>query len=160
MTLRKQKNSKKKKNSKKQKEYIDTIYNLLDNCTKFDKNIRKKVKENSDFSGMFKQILLRPYINSPTTHFTCRLCRTQLGNQHKRRQRELAGDCYLRTLRKTPQLWIYRRWPSFYPTYLDTRIHCRNIKHLVMFLLGFLFWIPCFIFIEICKCFLCCCCSD
>ena len=153
------KKRKKEKESKKQAEFINTIYDLLDKYTKMDRGIRKTVKENSDFSSMFKQILLRSY-NPATTCFTCTLCQSQLRNQHKRRRSELAGDCYLRTLRKTPQLWIYQRWPKMYPTYLSTRTQCKNIKYLVMFLLGFLFWIPCFICMEICKCFFCCCCSD
>ncbi|XP_059056840.1 uncharacterized protein LOC131850574 [Achroia grisella] len=47
-----------------------------------------------------------------------------------------AGDCYLMSLRKTPQPWIYHRWPQFYPHYLSALHQWKNLGHVLLFLTG------------------------
>lgn len=71
-----------------------------------------------------------------------------------------AGDCYLMSMRRPPQLWLYNRWPHFYPQYLDTKQQCKNCKHLLFFVAGILFWTPCLLCLELCKCCFCACCTE
>lgn len=71
-----------------------------------------------------------------------------------------SGDCYLMSLRKTPHVGIYHRWPQFYPHYLNARAQIENVKCVLLFILGIIIWTPCFILLGICKCCYCFCCSD
>lgn len=73
---------------------------------------------------------------------------------------DAAGDCYLMSLKRTPQLWVYHRWPHFYPEYLNARAQWRNFGLIILFISGILFWTPCFLCLELCKCFFCACCYD
>ncbi|CAH0729295.1 unnamed protein product, partial [Brenthis ino] len=146
--------------SEKEKQAVDIVHNFFDNFFKIDRDMAKLSKINTeDFITKFKRILLKPYTFPPFLCNTCR-CRPEFRHQQRRKWDVAAGDCYLMTLRKTPQLWIYHRWPRLYPKYLSTRAQCKNVKFLLTLFLGFLFWIPCFICLEICKCCLCFCCSD
>lgn len=71
-----------------------------------------------------------------------------------------AGDCYSMSLRRPPPLWLYTRWPQFYPQYLDAKQQCNNCKHLLLFVAGILFWTPCLLCLELCKCCFCACCTE
>lgn len=71
-----------------------------------------------------------------------------------------AGDCYLKTLRRPPQPWIYHRFPKLYPHYVETRHQCSNIKNLLLLLAAFLCWSPCFLCLQLCKCCFCTCSTD
>lgn len=138
------------------------IHNFFDNFFKMDKNVNKLIKINSqDFVDAFKRILMQPYLTHPSSAMQSN-CGKPMGLKRDQRNRwdASAGDCYLMSLRRTPQLWIYDRWPKFYPHYLDARIQWKRCGFLIMILFGFLFWIPCFLCLEICKCLFCACCSD
>ncbi|CAG9795294.1 unnamed protein product [Diatraea saccharalis] len=78
----------------------------------------------------------------------------------KKYDRDSNGDCFLMSLRKTPQVWIYHRWPHFYPYYLDFRHTLKSFGTCCMFCAAFLFWIPCLICFELCQCLICCCCCS
>lgn len=96
----------------------------------------------------------RQYVNRKMLGFrTCR-CESQARNRYG------AGDCYLMTLRQTPQVWIHQRWPRLYPHYLDARHQWKNFSYCMLFCAGILIWTPCILCLELCKCFCCACCSE
>lgn len=71
-----------------------------------------------------------------------------------------AGDCYLMSLRRTPQLWIHDLFPHFYPHYLSARARWMGIGRCFLFCAAFLFWTPCLLCLAVLKCFYCTCCTD
>ncbi|CAH2105419.1 unnamed protein product [Euphydryas editha] len=140
----------------------DILHNFFDKIFKIDRNVNKLMEINSqDFVETFKRVLLQPYLAYPSSaiYNNCSKPLRPIKDQRSRWNAS-AGDCYLMSLRKTPQLWIYHRWPKFYPHYLDARTQWKRCGFLSMFLFGFLFWIPCFLCLEICKCLFCICCYD
>ncbi|CAH0407252.1 unnamed protein product [Chilo suppressalis] len=78
----------------------------------------------------------------------------------KKYQRDCIGDCFLMSLRKTPQVWIYHRWPHIYPYYLEFRHTFKSFGTCCMLCAAVLFWTPCFICFELCHCIICCCCCS
>lgn len=155
---KKRKNAKKskKRRAKSNKKRTNTrplnfLHKFFDNYFKMDNKIKKiRSIKSKDFLTSLTRIILNPIYAPQLTK----------RSEYIRRQPVNAGDCYLMSLRKTPQAWIYHRWPKMYSPYYELRSQCKNCHFMCMFLLGFLFWIPCFILIEVCKCFLCCCCHD
>lgn len=84
-------------------------------------------------------------------------CRCEYPSTRERHNFGGSGDCYLMTLRKTPQLWIYHRWPRLYPQYLGARHQWKNLSHCLLVCAAILFWMPCILCLELCKCCFCAC---
>lgn len=77
-------------------------------------------------------------------------CRCEYPNAHEKPSCA-AGDYYLMTPRKTPQPCIcHHRWPHIHRQYL--RHQYRNFMHCLLMCSALLFWMPCFLCLEICKC--------
>lgn len=143
----------KEKEEKKKSEPVDIIHNFFDSVFKMDKDMKKVAKINKrDLLGHIRRILVQPNARPAV----------QNGRRISNRERLFFApkDCYLMSLQRTPQLWVYHRWPKFYPYFLDARAQWRNLGTCCMFLLGILFWVPCFVCLEIFKCCFCSCCCD
>lgn len=100
----------------------------------------------------------RKYIDNYRKMIGLHMCRCE--SPRNRNRNDGAGDCYLMSLRQTPQVWIHHRWPRLYPHYLDARHQWKNFSYCMMLCAGIILWTPCIICLELCKCFCCTCCSD
>lgn len=147
------------KSKKKQNKSVDVIHNFFDKLFKMDKDCKNIAKVNKcDLLANVRRILFQPTpVNTVSQCAQSRFCSP---SKSYRKRNSSARDCYLMSLQRTPQLWIYHRWPQFYPQYLGARAQWKNLKVFLMFSLGILFWVPAFLCLEICKCCFCSCCCD
>ncbi|CAF4814524.1 unnamed protein product [Pieris macdunnoughi] len=137
----------------------NVVQNFFDKFIKTDKDLKNIAKVNKyDLLANMRRILFQPA--QVNTVSPCGQSRFSSPSKSERKWNASARDCYLMSLQRTPQLWIYHRWPQFYPQYLSARAQWRNLRVFFMFLLGILFWVPAFLCLEICKCCFCSCCCD
>lgn len=137
----------------------NVVHNFFDKLIKMDKDCKSIAKVNRyDLLANLKRILFQATPVSPVSH--CVHSRFCSPSKSERKWNASARDCYLMSLQRTPQLWIYHRWPQFYPQYLSARAQWNNLRVFLMFLLGILFWVPAFLCLEIFKCCFCSCCCD
>lgn len=147
------------KNKEKNNSLNDIIFNNVDKFLKIENKFSEMLTKNrrgltrrAKQTFYQKSIFPRP-LKGPRSEIQSRQSRQSRWN-------EAAGDCYLMSMPTHPQVWIRNRWPSFYPHYIETRIQWRNLKHFLLFVLGFLVFIPGYLCLQICKCCFCACCID
>lgn len=104
--------------------------------------------------SMFQSQGCRSRLGMPFSSCRCNSLDRQCGDAGA------SGDCYLMSLRRTPHLWMYQRWPCMYPHFLDFKTFCKQLQFCLMLALAFIFWTPILICLYLCKCCYCACCTD
>ncbi|XP_038210912.1 uncharacterized protein LOC119831575 [Zerene cesonia] len=76
----------------------------------------------------------------------------------KRRKERIDFHCnlFMSSLRKRPFMWIYDRWPWFYPHCLSILNVWRQFADVMLFLLAVVVWSPCIFAMEMCRAVMCC----
>ncbi|CAF4901455.1 unnamed protein product [Pieris macdunnoughi] len=65
-------------------------------------------------------------------------------------------NLYLSSLRKKKFMWIFNRWPSFYPHCLSFLNVWKQFAEVMTFLLAVVVWSPCIFAMEVCRAVICC----
>ncbi|CAH3985559.1 unnamed protein product [Pieris brassicae] len=71
-------------------------------------------------------------------------------------QMDFNCNLYLSSLRKRPFMWIFNRWPSFYPHCLSFLNVWKQFAEVITFLLAVVVWSPCIFAMEVCRAVICC----
>ncbi|CAK1545902.1 unnamed protein product [Leptosia nina] len=146
---RRSKKCKKKKN----RMLVDKVHNFFDKVIALDSDCKGITKVNKyDLLATMRRTLLHqtPMV---TDHQHSRYYNNR-PSKSERKWNTAARDCYLMSLQRSPQLWINHRWPQFYPQYLSARQQWKNLRFILLFLLGILFWVPAILCLEIYQLFM------
>lgn len=106
---------------------------------------------------LFCRLTSCKYLN---TDRGCSTCKSGQKSSRTSYWDSAAGDCYLMSMRRPPQLWLYNRCPQLYPQYLSARQQCKNVKNLSLCLVAILLLTPCLLCLQLCKCCFCACCTE
>lgn len=61
------------------------------------------------------------------------------------------NEIYMQTLKKRPCLWVYCKWPAFYPKCISLLIAWRQFCHMSLFVLAMILWSPCVICVALVR---------
>ncbi|KAL0891936.1 hypothetical protein ABMA27_015177 [Loxostege sticticalis] len=77
----------------------------------------------------------------------------------KKRKERIDFECslFMGSLRKRPFLWVYDKFPQFYPQFISLLAGWRQFVDMLLFLSAVVVWSPCIFCIEFCRALVCCC---